>query len=87
MPDSVCEQITDSVTQTNTKTVAETPAMAMSNFIMATNTAVSNSNHNATAAQQQGQMLMQAATTQGINAINAIGTASISKAAEAILEK
>ena len=87
MPDSVCEQITDSVTQTNTKTVAETPAMAMSNFIMATNTAVSNNNQNATAAQQQGQMLMQAATTQGINAINAIGSTSISKAAEAILEK
>ena len=33
-----------------------------------------------------GQQI-EAATTQGINAINAIGSASISKAAEAILEK
>ena len=87
MPDTVNEQITDSVTQTNTKTVAETPALAMSNFIMATNTALSNSNQNATIAQQQGQMLMQATTTQGINAINSISSASISKAADAILEK
>lgn len=37
--------------------------------------------------QQQGQMLMQASTTQGINAINAISSASISKATEAILDK
>ncbi|NQZ12317.1 MAG: RebB family R body protein, partial [Algicola sp.] len=32
----VNEQITDSVTQVNTKVVGETPAMAMGNLVMAT---------------------------------------------------
>ncbi|HBN6205823.1 MULTISPECIES: RebB family R body protein [Vibrio harveyi group] len=86
MPETVNENVTDSITQTNVSTVAETPTLAMSNFIMATNTALSNSNQNATIAQQQGQMLMQAATTQGVNAINTISSASISKAVESILE-
>ena len=49
----VNEQITDSVTQVNTKVVGETPAMAMGNLMLSTSQALSNAAHNATAAQQQ----------------------------------
>lgn len=59
----VNEQITDSVTQTNTKVVGETPAMAMGNLSESAEAA-----HNATSAQQQAQIAMQAATVQGVKA-------------------
>ncbi len=81
----VNEGITDSVTQVNTKNIAEVPAISMGGFIMATNNAIGNSNHNATLSQQQGQMLMLATVSQGVNAINTIGSASISKAAKTII--
>ncbi|EHN68480.1 RebB family R body protein [Aliivibrio fischeri] len=87
MANIVNEKTTDSVTQINTESIGGIPSMAMNNFIMAINTAISNGNQNAAISQQQGQMLMQASTTQGINAINAISSASISKATEAILDK
>ncbi len=81
----VNEQITDSVTQVNTKNLAEVPAIAMGGLLMATNTAMGNASHNAALSQQQGQMLMMATVTQGVNAINAIAAASISKAAKNII--
>ena len=83
----VNEQITDSVTQVNTKVVGETPAMAMGNLLMATSQALSTSSHNATAAQQQAQITMQAATVQGVNSLMAIGTSVIGRSAEGIIEK
>lgn len=83
----VNEQITDSVTQVNTKVVGETPAMAMGNLLMSTSQALSNAAHNATAAQQQAQITMQAATVQGVNSLMAIGSSVIGRGAESIIEK
>ncbi|MEI8631869.1 MULTISPECIES: RebB family R body protein [Vibrio] len=83
----VNEQVTDSVTQVNTKVVGETPAMAMGNLLMSTSHALSNAAHNATAAQQQAQITMQAATVQGVNSLMAIGSSVIGRGAESIIEK
>lgn len=83
----VNEQITDSVTQVNTKVVGETPAMAMGNLLMSTSQALSNAAHNATAAQQQAQITMQAATVQGVNSLMAIGSSVIGRSSEGIIEK
>lgn len=87
MAKTVNEQITDSVTQVNTKVVAEAPAMAMGNLYTAFGLALSNANLNSTTAQQQAGITMQAATVQGLNSLNAIGTAVLGRASEAILEK
>ena len=83
----VNEQITDSVTQVNTKVVGETPAMAMGNLLMSTSQALGTAAHNATAAQQQAQITMQAATVQGVNSLMSIGSSVVGRSAEAIIEK
>ncbi|GLQ73430.1 glycerol-3-phosphate dehydrogenase subunit C [Vibrio penaeicida] len=66
MGDTVNAQVTDSVTQVNTKVVGETPAMAMGNLLMSTSQALGTAAHNSTADQQQAQITMQAATVQGV---------------------
>lgn len=83
----VNEQVTDSVTQVNTKVVGETPAMAMGNLLMSTSQALGTAAHNATAAQQQAQITMQAATVQGVNSLMSIGSSVIGRSAEGIIEK
>lgn len=83
----VNEQITDSVTQVNTKVLGDTPAMAGGNLLMATSQALGTSALNATAAIQHGGITMQAATVQGINSLMATGTAVTGRAAEGIIEK
>ncbi len=83
----VNEQITDSVTQVNTKVVGETPAMAMGNLLMSTGQALGTAAHNATSAQQQAQITMQAATVQGVNSLQAIGSAVVGRSAEDIIDK
>ena len=83
----VNEQITDSVTQVNTKVLGDTPAMAMGNLLMSTSQALSTASHNATGAQQQAQITMQAATVQGVNSLMSIGSSVIGRASEGIIEK
>ncbi|NGN96235.1 glycerol-3-phosphate dehydrogenase subunit C [Vibrio sp. JPW-9-11-11] len=83
----VNEQVTDSVTQVNTKVVGETPAMAMGNLLMSTGQALGTAAHNATSAQQQAQITMQAATVQGVNALMSIGASVVGRSAEGIIEK
>ncbi|BCL68443.1 conserved hypothetical protein [Vibrio nigripulchritudo MADA3029] len=83
----VNEQITDSVTQTNTQVLASSPSNAMGNLYTSMGLAMSNLNNNATNAQQQANIGMQAATVQGVNALTAIGTAALSRATEEIVEK
>lgn len=83
----VNEQVTDSVTQVNTKVLGETPAMAGGNLLMSTSQALGTSALNATGANQQGGITMQAATVQGINSLMATGTAVIGRSAEGIIEK
>ena len=52
-PTAVNDQITDFVTQANTKVLGDAPAIAMGNLYQATAQALANAAHNATNAQQQ----------------------------------
>lgn len=83
----VNEQVTDSVTQVNTKVVGETPAIALGNLQMSTSQALANAALNASGAQQQATITMQAATVQGVNALMSTGSAVIGRSAEGIIEK
>jgi len=75
-PTAVNSQITDAVTQVNTKVVGETPAVATGNLMIATSQALSNAAHNSTTGQQQTGLTAQAATTTGISNLFSIDTAS-----------
>ena len=75
-PTAVNSQITDSITQANTKVLGDAPAVAGGNLFIATSQALSNAAHNATNNQQQSYVTMQAATTQGVATLYAIDTAS-----------
>jgi len=61
--------------------------MAMGNLLMSTSQALSNAAHNATSAQQQAQITMQAATVQGVNSLMSIGGSVVGRSAEGIIEK
>lgn len=73
---AVNSQITDSVTQVNTKVLGDAPAMAMGNFFQATAQALANAAHNATTAQQQSDMTTQAAATMGVATLYSLDTAT-----------
>ncbi len=84
-PTSVNDQITDSVTQANTKVLGDAPAVAMGNLFQATAQALANAAHNATSSQQQTNITAQAATTMGVTTLYAIDTASDGIATSKIL--
>jgi len=84
-PTTVNDQITDSVTQVNTKVLGDAPAMAMGNLFQATSQALANAAHNATAAQQQTNITAQAATTMGVTTLYSIDTASTARGTTKIL--
>ncbi len=69
-------QITDSVSQVNTKVLGDTPAIAMGNLYMATSQALANAAHNATTSQQQSNITAQASTTMGVTMLYSIDTSS-----------
>ncbi|SDH20719.1 Killing trait domain-containing protein [Pedobacter terrae] len=75
-PTAVNSQITDSVTQANTKVLGDAAAIAMGNFFQATSQALANAAHNATTSQQQSNITAQAATTMGVTTLYSIDTAS-----------
>lgn len=75
-PTAVNSQITDSVTQANTKVVGDSPAIGLGNLFVATSQALSNSAHNATSNQQQTGLTALAATTQGVTTLYSVDTAS-----------
>ncbi len=83
-PTAVNSQITDSITQVNTKVVGDAPAIAMGNLFIATSQALSNAAHNATNNQQQSYVTMQASTTQGVSTLLTLDTASTGEAAKQI---
>lgn len=85
-PTSVNDQITDSVTQANTKVLGDAPAMAMGNLFVATSQALSNAAHNATNNQQQSNVTLQAATTQAVATLLSIDSASTGVATSNILK-
>ncbi|MBC7907902.1 MAG: RebB family R body protein [Rhodospirillaceae bacterium] len=84
-PTAVNSQITDSVSQVNTKVLGDAPAVAMGNLFVATSQAMSNAAHNATNNQQQSYVTMQASTTQGISTMLGIDTATTGIATNEIL--
>jgi hypothetical protein len=85
MPNHVNEAITDSVTQVNTKVLGDTPATAMGNLMLTTSQALSVSGQNLTTGQQQANVMYQAATIQGINALMNTGDAVTGKVAQQVL--
>ncbi|MGR5284874.1 RebB family R body protein [Vibrio maritimus] len=75
MPSQVNGAITDSVTQVNTKVLGDTPATAMGNLMLSTSQAIATSAQNLTTGQQQANVMWQAATVQGVNALLNTGEA------------
>lgn len=76
METKVNEQITDSVTQSNVKVVAEAPAMALANVYQTAAHSTGLMFENAVQAQNQQNILAQAATTQGVIQIYSVDTIS-----------
>ncbi|MCL1060103.1 RebB family R body protein [Shewanella gelidimarina] len=76
LPTAVNSQITDSVSQVNTKVLGDAPAVATGNFMLATSQALSNAAHNATTGQQNNSVTAQAALVQGVNTMFGIDVAS-----------
>lgn len=84
-PTAVNDQITDTVTQVNTQSLAISPAVAMGNLYQATAQALANAAHNATMAQQQMYVTAQAATTAGVALLYSLDTAATGAAVKEIL--
>lgn len=84
-PTAVNSQITDSVSQANTKVLGDAPAVAMGNLFVATGQALSNAAHNATNNQQQSYVTMQASTTQSVATMLSVDTASAGVATGKVL--
>ena len=68
-PTSVNDQITDAVTQGNVSVLGDAPAVAMGNLYVAVAQALANAANNATNAQQQNNILAQAATTRCVQTL------------------
>lgn len=85
-PTAVNNQITDAVTQANVQVLALAPSVAMSNLYQAIAQALANAAHNATAAQQQANILAQAATATGVAVLYSIDTSSTGQATRTILK-
>lgn len=75
-PTALNSQITDSITQANTKVLGDSPAIAMGNLFVTTSQALSNAAHNATNNQQQSYVTMQASTAQGVATLLSVDIAS-----------
>jgi len=75
-PTAVNSQITDAVSQANTKVLTDAPAISLANLYQATAQAVGLSMQNATNAQQQANVAVQAATTQGVALLYGVDTAT-----------
>ena len=85
-PTAVNDQVTDSITQANTKVLGDSPASSMGNFMIATSQALSNAAHNATTSQQQTTITSQAAMTQGVSTLYSVETASTGVATSKIFQ-
>jgi len=85
-PTSVNDQVTDSITQVNTKVLGDSPAVAMGNFMIATSQALANAAHNATTSQFNANVTAQAAMTQGVSTLYSVDTASTGIATKKIYQ-
>ncbi|ARJ67660.1 RebB like protein [Magnetospirillum sp. ME-1] len=81
---TVNPQITDAVTQTNVKVLGEAPAMAMASIYQSMAHSTGLMYQNAVAAQNNQNILAQAATTQGVAQLLSIGAASDAAAVKAL---
>ena len=84
-PTAVNSQITDAVTQASVQVLGNASAVALANLYQATAQALANAAHNATFAQQQANILAQAATAQGVALLYSLNTASSGRATTKIL--
>ncbi len=75
-PTLVNGQITDSVTQSNVHVLGTAPAMALSNLYQTISQSIGLAAQNAAAAQQQANILYQAATAQAVSVILGGSTAA-----------
>ena len=73
---TVNSQITDAVTQSNVKVVAEAPAMAMGSLYQTASHSIGLMFENSVTAQHHLNVTAQAATTQGVMQIYSIDTIS-----------
>ncbi|SHF37811.1 RebB family R body protein [Chryseobacterium takakiae] len=76
MDSNVNEQITDAVTQANVKVVGEAPAIALGNVYQSMAHSTGLMFQNAVNAQNQQNILAQAATNQGVMQIYSLDTVS-----------
>ncbi len=89
MPDPntyVSAQITDAVTQSNVKVLAESPAMAMGTIYQALAHSTGMMFENSVNTQQQQNMLQQSATAQGVIQMYSVDTLSDADAATGLSE-
>jgi uncharacterized protein affecting Mg2+/Co2+ transport len=75
-PTAVNEQITDSVSQVNTKVLGDAPEVKLGELYQTTSQALANAAHGATSSQQQNVVTSQAATTTSTATLYSIDTAS-----------
>lgn len=85
METNVNSQITDAVTQSNVKVVGEAPAIALGNVYQTAAHSTGLMFQNAVNAQNQQNLLAQAATTQGVMQIYSLDTAADAIAISKIL--
>ena len=82
----VSPAITDAVTQSNVKVVGEAPAMAMGTIYQSLAQSTGLMFENSVSAQQQQNMLNQAAVTQGVIQVYSVDTLSDAAASTSIIE-
>jgi hypothetical protein len=81
-PTEVNSQITDSVTQANVNVVGDGPAMAIGYIYQSLAHSTGILMQNATAAQQQMNIILQAATTQGVAMMYSLTSEALAQAAK-----
>ncbi|MGH8032479.1 MAG: RebB family R body protein [Luteimonas sp.] len=85
-PTAVNNQITDAVTQSNVKVVAEAPAFAMASIYQSLAHSTGILFENAVAAQQQQNTLSLAAANQGVMQIYSVDTTAAAGATEKVAQ-
>lgn len=85
-PTAVNNQITDAVTQSNVKVVAEAPAMAMGSLYQTMAHSTGILFQNAVSAQQQQNTLSQAAANQGVMQVYTLDTTAAAGATEKVAQ-
>ena len=85
-PTAVNDQVTDAVTQSNVKVIAEGPAFAMGSLFQASAHSTGILFENAIASQQQQNTLALAAANQGVMQIYSLDTTAAAGATEKVAQ-